>query len=112
MLHVRKFSVMTASTSAVRQIRRAPLSAGSFAGAALRAGCPTGANGRESCASVTSVPLFFPGVAAQVVAVRFPEAGLVSLYEAKPAHPLCRLPEIQVRDQQANGATMLRRQGR
>src|SRR5262245_43544798 len=80
MLRVRRFSSITSSTSASRQIRRA---------------------------SVTGVPLFFPGITAEVIAVRLPKTRSVRLHEAKTAHPLCRLPEVEARNQEARGTAVL-----
>ena len=45
-----------------------------------------------------------------MVAVLFPEAGLVVRGERKTAHPFHAFPEIQVRHDQAQGIAMLGRQ--
>src|SRR5262249_34890767 len=82
-LRARGVSATTSSTSAVRQ-------------------------GMRGARSVTVVPLLFPGVAVDVVAVRLPEAGPVGVHEAQPAHPLGRLPEVEVRHEEARRAAVLR----
>src|SRR5207253_10767035 len=46
---------------------------------------------------VPAVPLFLPRIAVVVVTERFPESGLVTLDQAKPADPLRALPEIKMR---------------
>ena len=46
---------------------------------------------------VTLVALFFPRVAAIVVAVAFPEALLVVIHEGDMGDPLRALPEVEVR---------------
>src|SRR5205085_10025456 len=56
---------------------------------------------------VARVPLFLPRIAAVVVAVRLPEAGVVVLEHVEPADPLRALPEVEMRDQQAGRAAVL-----
>src|SRR4051812_9552913 len=58
--------------------------------------------------SVAPVALLAPRVAVVVVAERLPEAGLVLRHEDEAAHPLGALPEVQMRDEQARGAAVLR----
>src|SRR5215218_9646008 len=55
----------------------------------------SGANG-----SVTLVSLLAPGVAAVVVPVLLPEAGLIARQQRELVNPLGALPEVQVRHQQ------------
>src|SRR6478735_10531192 len=57
--------------------------------------------------SVAPVALLAPGIAVVVVADALPEAGLVVHAEAQPPHPLGALPEVEVRDQEAGGASVL-----
>src|ERR1035437_6158563 len=47
------------------------------------------------------IALLGPGLAAHMVAVPFPEAGLVVIQELQASHPLHALPEIEVRHYQA-----------
>src|SRR5262245_48615689 len=56
---------------------------------------------------VAPVPLLQPRIAAQVVAVRLPEAGLVLVPERQSAHPLGALPEVEVRDEETGRAAVL-----
>src|SRR5690348_11050905 len=60
--------------------------------------------------SVTLVPLLAPGVAAVVVAVLLPEAGLVAGQQGELGDPLRALPEVQVRYEQPHRAAVLDRQ--
>jgi hypothetical protein len=48
-------------------------------------------------ASVIRVPLLTPRIAVDVVPAQLPEAGLVTLRELKPVHPLRRFPEVEMR---------------
>src|SRR5215207_2753162 len=57
--------------------------------------------------SVAPVALLTPGIAVVVVAERLPEARLVGLDDLELGHPLGALPEVQVRDEQPCGATVL-----
>src|SRR5918993_1335920 len=69
---------------------------------------PRGASGRPAPRpSVTMVPLLPPGVAEVVVAVLLPEPGLVARHQGELADPLRALPEVEVRDQQPDGTTVL-----
>src|SRR5215212_173889 len=52
-----------------------------------------------------------PGVAAHVVAALLPEAGLVLGEEADALDPLGRLPRVEARDDEADGAAVLGRDG-
>src|SRR3954471_13210786 len=61
-------------------------------------------------ASVIRVALLTPGVAINVVSAQLPEAGLIVLSELKPVHPLCRLPEIEMRHKQARRPPVIARQ--
>src|SRR3569833_2662826 len=56
--------------------------------------------GATAATSVIGVPLLPPGVAVDVVAAQLPEPGLVARGELQALHPLGRLPEVEVRDQQ------------
>src|SRR5512132_1990572 len=56
---------------------------------------------------VGPIALLLPGIAAVVVAVGLPEAGLVVVGDAKPGDPFGALPEIEVGDQQAGGTAVL-----
>src|SRR5262249_43216243 len=69
------------------------------------------ARGGAGAASIAVIPLLTPGISVDVIAERLPEARLVLLHEPQPADPLRRLPEIEVRDQEARWAAVLRRQG-
>src|SRR3989441_10548391 len=60
--------------------------------------------------SVSRVALFLPWVSVVVVAVCLPEAGLVGRLEPEAAYPLGALPEVEVRDEHARGATVLGRE--
>src|SRR4051794_21032647 len=55
---------------------------------------------------VTLVPLLAPRVATVVVAELLPEPARVPRQELQPAHPLCALPEIEVRHKQARRPTV------
>src|SRR3954467_13552975 len=57
--------------------------------------------------SVAPEALLAPRVAVHVVAVLLPEAGLVLADELERAEPLRRLPEVQVRDDEAGGVPVL-----
>src|SRR4051812_8987453 len=61
-------------------------------------------------ASVIGVSLLMPRIAVHVVPSQLPEAGLVALRELKPVHPLRRLPEVQMRHEQARRPPMVARQ--
>src|ERR671917_1906304 len=89
MLFVRGASGRVSTTSAIRQ-------------ASLR-GAPAG----TAATSVSPVALLAPGIAVIVVAQRLPETGLVLVYQPQAPHPLGALPEVQVGDEQACGATVL-----
>src|SRR5919107_5875211 len=52
-----------------------------------------------------------PGVAAHVVAALLPEAGLVLGEEADALDPLGGLPRVELRDDEADGAAVLGRDG-
>ena len=45
-----------------------------------------------------------------MIAQRFPEAQALALFDPKPMHPLRALPEIEMRDHQARGTSVLGRQ--
>ena len=51
--------------------------------------------------SIIRVPLLTPRIAVHVVPAQLPEAGLVPLRELKTVHPLRRLPEVEMRYEQA-----------
>src|SRR5438270_4288714 len=59
---------------------------------------------------VPAVPLFLPRIAVVVVTERFPESGLVTLDQAKPADPLRALPEIKMRYDKPRGTAVLGRE--
>jgi hypothetical protein len=59
---------------------------------------------------VTVVALLEPGIAMVVVAVAFPEAGLVVVEQAQSRHPFGAFPEVEVRDEQPGGAAVLNRE--
>src|SRR5215472_6357938 len=61
-------------------------------------------------ASVIRVSLLTPRIAVNVVPAQLPEAGLVLLRELKPIHPLRRLPEVEMRHEQARRPTVVARQ--
>src|SRR5262249_30734446 len=63
---------------------------------------------RRAARSVAPVALFLPWVTAVVIAERLPEAWLVVFDDAQPSNPLGALPEIQVGDEQARRAAVLR----
>src|SRR4029078_5587087 len=56
-----------------------------------------------AAASVTGGTLLAPGVAIDVIAAQLPKAGLIALGKLEPAHPFCRLPEIEMRHQEGRG---------
>src|SRR5512145_924397 len=60
-------------------------------------------------ASVSRVTLLLPGIAVHVVAAQLPEPRLVALGELQAVQPLRRLPEIEMRDEQAGGTAVLGR---
>src|SRR2546427_577517 len=60
--------------------------------------------------SVVGVALFLPGIAADVIAERLPEAGRVLVHEAQAAGPFRALPEIQVRDDKSRRTAVLGRE--
>src|SRR5215203_3525678 len=60
--------------------------------------------------SVSPVALLAPRVAMVVVAEGLPEARLVLGHEPEAPYPLGTLPEVEVRDEKAGGAAMLRRE--
>ena len=62
---------------------------------------------RPSRSSVALVALLEPRVAPVVVAVAFPEAGLVVVEHAQPGDPLRALPEVEVRHEQPRRAAVL-----
>ena len=62
---------------------------------------------RRAGRSVPLVPLLAPWVAVVVVAELLPEAGLVLEQQLEAAHPLGRLPEVEVRDEQPGRAAVL-----
>src|SRR5687768_15310589 len=68
---------------------------------------PDGAPGTPPRSSVTLVPLLAPRIAAVVVAVLLPEAGLVAGQEGELRDPLGALPEVEVRDEQPDGTAVL-----
>src|SRR5918993_3993768 len=92
MLFVRGVSGRVSTTSATRQ-------------ASLR-----GASAGTAATSVSPVALLAPGVAVIVVAQRLPETGLVLVYQPQAPHPLGALPEVEVGDEQAGRAAVLRRE--
>src|SRR5262245_16801649 len=51
--------------------------------------------------------MLFPRVAVDVVAVALPEPGLLGVAQLEAAYPLGALPEVEVWDEQASGATVL-----
>jgi hypothetical protein len=57
--------------------------------------------------SVARVPLLSPWIAVDVVAVGLPEPGLVVIHQPQTPHPLRALPEIQVRNEEPSGASVL-----
>src|SRR5688572_28430112 len=59
---------------------------------------------------ITVVPLLPPRVTVRVVPIHFPEPWLVVFHEAEPAHPFSRLPEVEVRYQEARRSTVLGRE--
>src|SRR5215470_19496942 len=61
-------------------------------------------------APVIRVSLLTPRVAVHVVPAQLPEAGLVALRELKPVHPLRRLPEVEMRHEQARRPPVIARQ--
>src|SRR5215213_1216463 len=63
---------------------------------------------RISATSVPPVALLAPRVAVVMVAERLPEARLVVVEQPEPPDPLGALPEVDVRDEQAGGAAVLR----
>src|SRR3954470_14514809 len=65
------------------------------------------ADGPAVARLVAPVALLFPRVAAVVVAVGLPEAGLVVVEELDAAHPLGALPEVEMRHQQARRPAVL-----
>src|SRR3954452_12261323 len=65
---------------------------------------------RLSCRPARLLPvvaLLFPGVAAHVVAVVLPEAGLILGQKLEAAQPLGALPEIKVRHEQPQRPAMI-----
>src|SRR5881397_2313082 len=60
--------------------------------------------------SVVGVALFLPGIAADVVAERLPEAGRVLVHETQAADPFRALPEIKVRDDESRRTAVLGRE--
>src|SRR5215218_464614 len=60
--------------------------------------------------SVTLVALLAPWVTAVVVAVLLPEPPAVPRTQRDPADPLGALPEVEVRHEQPDGASVLDRQ--
>lgn len=54
-----------------------------------------------------AIPLLGPRVAAHVIAVLLPESRGVPVHQLDAAHPLRRLPEVQVRHDQASRAAVL-----
>jgi hypothetical protein len=89
----RGVSAILSITSACRQARR-------------RRPAPAGA----AAASIAGIALLTPGVSVDVVAEQLPEARLIVLHEPQPANPPRRLPEVEVRDQEACRAAVLWRQ--
>ena len=61
---------------------------------------------RLHTASITGEALFAPGIAVDMVATQFPEAGLVALGELQRIHPLGRFPEIEMRHQKSGRPAM------
>src|SRR5215468_12759790 len=61
----------------------------------------------EESSLVTVVPLLAPRVAVVVIAVRFPESGLIAIDETQLSHPLRALPEVEVRYEEPRGAAVL-----
>ena len=62
---------------------------------------------RPTPASVGVIALLAPRISVHVIAAQLPEAGLVALGELQSVHPLRRLPEVEVRHQQARGAAVI-----
>src|SRR5882672_9624870 len=77
------------------------------------AGCQTSFTGcaAPSATSISGIALLLPGIPVYVIAAQLPEPGLVAFGELQGLDPLRRLPEIEVRYQQARGTTMLGRDG-
>ena len=75
-----------------------------------RPATPAELRGRHAARSVARVPLLPPGIAVHVIAAQLPEARLVPLRELQAVDPLRRLPEVEMRDEQARGAAMLGRE--
>src|SRR6202040_383458 len=63
---------------------------------------------RPRASSVAPVPLLLPWISVDVVAVRLPEAGLVGHRQPHAPHPFGALLEIEVRNEQARRAAVLR----
>src|SRR5262249_39708060 len=59
--------------------------------------------------SIAVIALFFPRVAVDVIAERFPEAWPILVDELQPLHPLRAFPEVEMRDQQPCRASMRRK---
>src|SRR5215470_13590779 len=56
---------------------------------------------------VARVSLFLPWISINVIAEAFPETRLLLTHELKTSHPLCTLPEIQMRDKEPCWAAVL-----
>src|SRR5437879_1259152 len=69
--------------------------------------CHRTAGATASATSVIGVPLLPPRVAVDVIAAQLPEPGLVAPGELEALHPLGRLPEVEVRDQQSRRTPMV-----
>src|SRR5262245_26174530 len=68
-------------------------------------GTPIAAHGLA--AALLAVALFLPGIGVVVVAVALPEAELVVVEELEAADPFGALPEVALRNQQAERVAML-----
>src|SRR5690242_4330057 len=69
-----------------------------------------GVAGSVSGGSVTLVTLLEPWVAPVVVSVALPETLLIMIKQGQPGDPFRALPEVQMRNEQADGTTVVDRQ--
>src|SRR5262252_6187495 len=61
---------------------------------------------------IVGVTLFSPGIAAIVVAARFPKARPIDAGEFDALQPLCALPEVEFRDHQTDRSAVFPREWR
>src|SRR5689334_14217595 len=61
--------------------------------------------------SIIPIPLFLPGVAAVVIASRFPEARFVFFHQPNAAHPFGALPKIKMGHHHARRTPVFWREG-